>query len=172
MPKEKMGKPSNLNVILWELLRLSFNAMVKARQKELDRYDVTLPESAVLRVVLRLRKRATPTEISKQLFLEVHSISEQLKRMEADGLIKRTNDLDKKNLVRIQVTEKGYKLYRKTRNQRTIDYIMSVLTEEEKHALWTIIAKLREQAIKKLDINNMDLYPPADYTEIWPPEKQ
>jgi DNA-binding MarR family transcriptional regulator len=166
-----MRKPLNLNVALWELLRLSFNSMVKARQKELDRYDVTLPESAVLRVVLRLRKRATPTEIAKQLFLEVHSISEQLKRMEADGLIKRMNDLDKKNLVRIQITEKGYKLYRKTRTQRTIDYIMSVLTEEEKYALWTIMAKLRGQAIKKLGIKDMEVYPPSDYTEIWPPEK-
>jgi DNA-binding MarR family transcriptional regulator len=165
-----MGKPSNLNVTLWELLRLSFNSILKARQKELARYDVTLPESAVLRVVLRLRKRATPTEIAKQLFLEVNSVSEQLKRMEADGLIKRMNDLDKKNLVRIQVTEKGYKLYRKTRNQRTIDYIMSVLTEEEKYALWTIMAKLRGRAIKKLGVKDWDFYPPADYTEIWPPK--
>lgn len=167
-----MGKPLNLNFALWELLRLSFSSIMKARQKELDQYDITLTESAVLRVVLRLRKRATPTQISKQLFLEVQSISEQLKRMEADGLIKRINDLDRKNLVRIQVTEKGYKSYRKTRNQRTIDYIMSVLTEEEKYALWSIMAKLREQAITKLGVKHIDLYPPSDYTEIWPSEKQ
>lgn len=148
---------------LWELLNTSFRATVKVRQKELDQYDITLQQSAVLRVALRLGKKATPTEISRQLFLELNSISEQLRRMEKDGLVRKVKDLDRKNLIRIEVTQKGYDSYCKSRTQKYIDYVMSSLTEKERLELWSILAKLRARAVEELGIRDLNLYPPADY---------
>ena len=85
--------------------------------------------------------------------------------MAADGLVRRVKDLDRKNLVRIVITKKGYNLYLKIEEQKSIDKIMSVLTEEEKLELWSILAKIRGQAVKELGIKKLDLYPPADPSE-------
>ena len=156
----------SINFTLWQLLHRSFGAVNKVRQKELDLYGITMRQSAVLGAVLRSGEQETPTELAKQLFLEINTISEQLKRMEADGLIRKVKDLNRKNLVRIEVTEKGRKLYRKTLNRKSIDYIMSVLTEEEKLELWSILVKLRGQAVKKLGIKNLALYPPVDPAKL------
>jgi len=161
-----MEESLSINFVLWQLLHRSFGAINKARQKELDRYSITLRQSAVLGAVLRLGEQGTPTELAKQLFLEINTISEQLKRMEAEGLIRKVKDLHRKNLVRIEVTQKGHRLYRKTLNRKSINYIMSVLTEEEKLELWSILAKLRGQAVKKLRIKNLELYPPVNPAKL------
>jgi DNA-binding MarR family transcriptional regulator len=166
-----MKRPVDSSFKLWELFNHSFRATAKVREKELGKFGITLSQSAVLRVALRLGNRATPTEISRQLFLETNSVSEQLRRMETDGLIKKVKDLNRKNLVRIEVTQKGYELYRKSRTRKYIDSVMSVLTEEERTALWAILVKLRGRAVKKLGISGMDLYPPSDYADLFPPDE-
>lgn len=156
----------SFNFLLWQLMHRTFGAVNKARTKELENYDITIRQSAVLGAVLRSTNTVTPTELSKELFLEHNSISAQIKRMEADGLIRKVKDLDRKNLVRIEVTEKGSRIYQKAKNRKSIEYIMSVLTEEEKLQLWSILVKLRGQAVKKLRIKNFELYPPVDPKNI------
>jgi DNA-binding MarR family transcriptional regulator len=167
-----MKRPTISPFKLWELFNHAFRATAKVREKELGRHGITLSQSAVLRVALRLDKKATPTEISRQLFLETNSVSEQLRRMESEGLINRVKDLDRKNLVRIEVTEKGYDIYRKSRTRKYIDSVMSALTEEEKTQLWTLLVKLRERAVKKLDMSGMELYPPSEYDDVFPDDIQ
>ena len=167
-----MKKQTDSYFALWELFNVSFRATAKIRQRELGEHGITLPQSAVIRVALRLGEKATPTEIARQLFLETNSISEQLRRMETDGLIRKVKDLDKKNLIRIEVSQKGYDLYRKTRKRKYIDNVMSVLTEEERTELWSILAKLRGRAVKKLGLKDMELYPPSDYSKMVPADDQ
>ena len=147
-----MKEQKNPNFKLWELINLSSRAINKVRQQELDRYGTTLSQSAILRVALDLGEEATPTEISRRLFLELNSISEQLRRMETEGLIEKVKDLKRKNLIRILVTKEGHELYRQTTNQKAIEYVMSILTEEEKTALRTILSKLQDRAVKRLSI--------------------
>ena len=167
-----MKRPVDSSFKLWELFNHSFRATAKVRQKELGEDGITLTQSAVLRVALRLGEKTTPTEIARQLFLETNSVSEQLRRMEADGLIKKVKDLGKKNQVRIEVTAQGYELYRKGRKRKLIHSVMSVLTEDEKTELWAMLVKLRAQAVKKLGMNGTDLYPPSDYADIFPDDEQ
>ena len=163
----KMKRLTDSSYKLWELFNHAFRATTKVRKQELDQFGITLSQSALLRVALRLGKKATPTEIARQLFLETNSVSEQLRRMETDGLIKRTKDLHKKNLVRIEVTDKGYNLYRTSRKRKYIDSVMSVLNEEERTVFWALLVKLRAQAVKKMGISGLDLYPPSDYNDIF-----
>ena len=98
----KTKRPTDSSYKLWELFNHAFSATSKVRKQELDQFGITLSQSALLRVALRLRKK----------------------------------DLYKKNLVRIEVTDKGYDLYRTSRKRKYIDSVMSVLTEEEKTVLW------------------------------------
>jgi DNA-binding MarR family transcriptional regulator len=158
---DKMRGSTNLDFLLWLLLHHSHSAVNKVSQKELVKYGITLPQLAVLREVLRSGEKATPAEIARQLFLESHSVSEQLRRMEEEGLIKKVRDLNRKNLVRIKVTEKGHRFLTRANDRKSIHYLMSVLSEEEKFELWLILAKLRGQAAKRLGMK-AQLYPPSD----------
>ena len=153
----------NINSLLWQLLHRSYNAIAKLRKKELNQYQITLPQSAVLRVILRLEERATLPNIAKELFLEPNSVSEQLQRMEKDGLIKRTKDLNRNNLLQVEITQDGYNVYLTTLKQQSIDEVMSVLTEDEKSQLWLLLAKLREQSVSKLGIEDLNTFPPFGY---------
>ena len=72
-------------------------------------------------------------------------------RMEKQGLVKRTKDLDRKNQVRITLTAKGEKAYQKQTEMRGIGKILSVLTPEECNKLGASLKKLRDEAIRELD---------------------
>ncbi len=92
---------------LWWLILQTRRSMHKARARELFRFGITPEEAAVLFVVSRIGDTATPAEISRWILREPHSTSGLLERMRKDGLIYKVKDLDKKNLVRVLINEKG-----------------------------------------------------------------
>ena len=104
--------------------------MYKARTRELFQYGITPAEAAVLVIVQAIGEKATPAEISRWLFREPHSISGLLARMEKQGLVRKVKDLDRKNLVRVVITEKGQQAYQQSTKRESIHRIMSSLSEE------------------------------------------
>ena len=120
----------------------------------------------MLFTVLRLKGHATPAAISRQLFWELHSVSEQLSRMEAKGLVRKVRDLGRRNLIRAEVTAKGVEVYRESSRRRSAREIMSVLTKDEQHQLWALLAKLREKALHELGARGSDPFPPSDPGEL------
>ena len=138
---------------------------LKIRQKELSRYGISMTSSAVLRSILRLGENATLKDISNDLFLERHSIREQLLRMEKDGLVELTKDKQRKNLVRMSVTDKGKELSRKANKPQSLKYIMSALTEEEQIEFWRLLSKIRERCLKRLRMKEVIPFPPSDLNE-------
>ncbi len=163
-----MAESKDISFRLWQMVSNVRHLIYKARQKELNRYGISMPSSGILDAVLRLGKRATPTAISQQSFRERHSISEQLSRMEKEGLIKKVKDLERKNLIRVEVTEKGYELSQKAAERESIEHIMSALTREEQRELWSLLSKLREKTMKYLGLENIEPYPPSDPDELLP----
>jgi len=156
-------KPENTyDYLLYLLLRRTTWAVNKLRDKELETLGTNAVRSGVLGAVLRMGEDSTIARISRQLFVEDHTVSEQIKRMEEDGLLKKTKNPDK-NTTHISITEKGYDIYLTTRVQESIDELMSVLTGKQKNQLWQILSRLREKAVEELGIKNPELFPPADY---------
>jgi DNA-binding MarR family transcriptional regulator len=147
---------------LWMLIGRTSRLIGKARQRELAKYDVSVDASAVIFTVYNLGRQAIPATISKQLFLERHSVSQLLTRMGKDGLIRRVKDLERRNYVRIELTAKGWDALQRSNKQRSTKPIISVLSNDEQQALWVMLAKLRERAIKRLGIKNTTLFPPSD----------
>jgi len=76
--------------------------------KELQKHNLSARQSSVLIVLEELDRKATPTEVSKWVFREPHSVSDFLKRRERDGLVKRAKDLARKNMIRVEITDKGH----------------------------------------------------------------
>lgn len=151
---------------LWTLLLRTRKIMYKAREKEHHQHGISLGSSGVLLTILRLGEKATPSAISRDLFLEPHSVSELLKRMEKEGLIKRTKDSKRRNLVHVELTEKGYDAHLESSERESTNAIMSVLTYEEQLELWCLLAKLRASAIEYLGMEDRDLYPPSDPEDL------
>jgi DNA-binding MarR family transcriptional regulator len=68
--------------------------------------------------------------------------------MEKDGLIKRIKDTPKSRLLRMELTDKGLEMIKIGKDSKTIDTILSVLTEKELQAMYVslnkILGKLKE----------------------------
>ena len=168
--KRKMKIRVDERHALWQLLRRTSLAVGKAREKELEGLGISVEMSALLMTIVTiaaLRTHAIPAAISKALLLEPHTVSQQLSKMEKMGLVHKTKNLERKNLVRVELTEAGRDLlYKSVERRRTIKKIMSVLTEDEQRQMWNSLAKLRDAAIKELGVKKPILYPPSDTSEL------
>ena len=157
-----MSESTNINTGLVVLLHRCFRAVNKVRQKELSEFGITASQSSIIRTIYRLGNEATASKISEQLFLELNSVSEQLTRMEKEGLIKRKKGSGRRPVTRLEVAEKGHELHLKTMKQESAERIMSVLTEEEKKELWSFLIRIRDQAARELNMESEEYYPPAE----------
>ena len=136
------------NYELAVLLAQARDAVMKARRKELTRYHISPRQSAVLYYIQAIGERATPAEISRGIFRESHSISEILGRMEKQGLLRRVKDLSRKNMVRVELTEKGLEACNHSEKRASIDKIFSALSKEERQQLRSYLERLRDKALR------------------------
>ncbi len=146
---------------LWLLLARTQHIVSKIRHKELRQCGVTINEAAVLFTILRLKRPATPAAISQEVHWEPHTVSELLKVMEKKGTIRKVRDLERKNLIRVEITDKGLVAYQKSAQRKSTRQVMSVLNKEEQLQLWTLLAKVRDKGLAQLGIEIPDVYPPS-----------
>jgi DNA-binding MarR family transcriptional regulator len=147
---------------LYQLLARTDHIVAKSRTKELRQYGITMNDAIVLFTAIRLKRQATPANISRQLFWEPHTVSEQLKAMEAKGLIKKVRDLERQNFIRVQVTEDGLKAYRDSSRRKSTRKVMSALSHDEQVQLWALLAKIRQRAMQELGLDDFEPFPPSD----------
>jgi len=140
--------PVDGNYELWVLLAQTREAMQKARQKELAPYNLSPRQCAVLFYLQATDGKATPAEISRGLFRESHTISEILGRMEKQGLVRKVKDLRRKNMVRVELTEKGHEACNRSARRESMYKILSSLSDEERQQLGIYLRKLRNKALQ------------------------
>ena len=142
------------------LLRRTEETIQKARQKELRKYGITTEASAVLHIISDLGGSARLQELSRWLFRKQHTTQELLNRMEKAGLVQRINEPDRKNGVRVALTEQGKALYRQTKQLRGPRKIFSSLDKEQRIQLESFLHTLLHEAQKELgDTNEIELRP-------------
>lgn len=130
--------------------------MYKARQKELDQYDLSPRQCAVLFIVQNLGDKATPAEIARWLFREPHSIPELLSRMEKkEGLVRRVKNLDKRRKVKIVLTNKRQQSYSQCVKRNSIREALSCLSGEERQQLWSSLEKIRDKALELITVKKL-----------------
>ncbi|MFC1956045.1 MarR family winged helix-turn-helix transcriptional regulator [Chloroflexota bacterium] len=140
---------------LWVLLSRTRNAMWKARQFELNKYNISVVQAAALMVIHAFAGQATPSDIARWLFQEPHSISELISRMEKIGLVKKVKDPIKKQRVRISLTDKGREIYLSKSSKTEMMYkIISCLSYEEREQLSLILQKLLNTSVKELALEH------------------
>lgn len=143
----------------WVFMARTRDAIFRNRVKELQKHNLSVRQASVLIVLEELDKKATPAEVSKWVFREPHSVSDFLKRMERDGLIKRIKDLARKNMIRVEITDKGREAVHNAKKIEPVHKIMAVLSNEEHQQLIVIMQKLWDKALEELRIENRPIFP-------------
>jgi DNA-binding MarR family transcriptional regulator len=69
------------------------------------------------------------------------------------GLVKRTKDLHRRNWVRVTLTEKGQQAYKQALKRKSVQKIMSSLTESERQKLKSLLETLRNKGLKELGMD-------------------
>ena len=138
----------------WMMIRKTGIVVGRVRERELRLYGISSVMAGVLFIVHVLGSDATPSEIARQLSREPNTVSALLNRMRKVGLIKKVKDLDKKNMVRVELTDKGYEAYLKSIDNESTKSVMSVLSEDELNEMMSYLKKIRASAIKELTREN------------------
>ena len=142
--------------ILWVLINQIGHIIYKARDKELGQNDVTIRQSSILLIVNAIKEAggvATPNEISKWSLREPNTVSALISRMERDGLITKSRGSGKwNNHIIVELTEKGEQAYRLSLNKGIIQEILSCFSEEEYEIIFSLLKRLRDNALEKTTI--------------------
>ena len=155
----KADMPADPEYELWVLLHQACDAMIRARENELRETGISRMQAAVLFIIKAIDGPATPAEISRWLFREPHTVFGLLKRMEKQGLVRRTKDLERRNMIRVTITEKGEEAYRRSRKLKVIRMILSGLSPEQRDNLKLYLETLRKRALKELGVKHQLPFP-------------
>lgn len=158
----KEAKPlSDEYFALWVMIAQTKDGLLRARQRDYARFNISNERRAVLWSIQNNGGKATPVEIARQLFRELHSVTEMLKRMEKEGLITRYTGSGRSR-VEVKLTEKGLEIFNQSLHNETDKRIFSVLTKKERERLALYLWRLRGQVMKELGIPEWHIKYPLD----------
>ena len=138
--------------VWWLIIRMR-RLMRAARAKELLQDRITPAEIEALLAVKSIGYKATPTIVSRWLLKQPHTTSTLISRMEKKGFLKRVKDLDMKNQVRIELTEKGQQAYHQAVKRVSVRRILSALSDKELEQLKIYLEKLMVKALAEVGIS-------------------
>ena len=136
-----VAKESNSDQ-LWLLLGKIHHKRMLVRQRELSPYNIPTRQLRMLSIIHDLGTKATLSAIAEKVERKVSVISQQTQNMEKYGLIKRVKETPRSRLLKIELTPKGLNMIKIDRKSKAMDEIMSVLNEEERKRLHSLLERL------------------------------
>lgn len=130
---------------------------MRAREVELARAGISLSEAGALYFLKSAKEPLTPAQLARLVHKEPHSVSGRLRRMEAEGLVKRTKNPKRKNQVLVSLTKKGKETYKRQIDKTVTRNITSCLSKRELEMANVICDKLYDRAIEIL--RELEPYP-------------
>jgi DNA-binding MarR family transcriptional regulator len=132
------------------LLNQTTETIFRARQKELNQYNISTSQGAVLFITQALGEKASISEISRWLLRKPHTVSEIVSRMEKKGLIKKTKAPKRKSIIKVELTQNGLEVYQKSKKRQSFQNILSSLSLEERQQMLSYLQRLKESAVNEL----------------------
>ena len=130
----------------WAMLVQTRHRLHETLKKAMEPLGISPRQAAVLIIIEGIDDPATPAQISRWLNRERPSVSVLLERMRRKGLIDKTKDLDRKNLVRVTLTEKGKETIDSLMKTKIVGQIFSTISEEQLQQLMSYLAILSDRA--------------------------
>ena len=145
---------------LWMLLAQVNDGMLRARENELSRFDMTAIQAGAMFVIAASDEPVSIKDISNWLVREHHTVSSLITRMESKGLVKKVKNQPRNGVVGVSLTQKGKAIFHQQNEERkAISRIVSVLSAEEKGILKQLLIKLRNSTHDELAANRKPLFP-------------
>ena len=130
----------------WAVLVQTRHRLHETLKKAMEPLGVSPRQAAVLMIIEGIDGPATPAEISRWLNRERPSVSVLLERMKRKGLIEKTKDFNRKNLVRVTLTEKGKETIDALMEMKIVAPIFSTISEEQLQQLMSYLTILSDRA--------------------------
>ena len=155
-----MGESIELSANQKAWLRLeTFTAvMERARNLELARIGLNIPQASVLYCLKVSKEPMTPMKLARMMHKQPHTVSALVHRMETQGLVSTRKDMKRKNWLRVSLTKKGDEAVKRWANATEVTEVMSCLSKRESEALYTISQKLHKKSLEKLRQMQPDPY--------------
>ena len=132
----------------WENLYSTFYTLQRARELELAKVGLSIPQAGILHFLSISKEPLTPMKLSRLMGRQPHTVGQLIVRMEAQGLLKTTRDLKRKNWVRVSLTKKGQQACKLQMTHRKARNAASCLSDAERDHLNSICKKLRATGIE------------------------
>jgi len=142
----------------WENLTLTYLTLQRARQLELAKVGLTVPQRRVLYSLKTSEEPLTPMKLARRMKQQPHTVSQLVHRMEARGLVKTTKDLERKNLVRVSLTKKGQEAFKRQHSEKSVRSATSCLSEKELDTLNAACKKLHARGVELIRQLRPDAY--------------
>ena len=145
---------------LWSLLFGSAYVIKRVRERELQNIGISWIQSTVLQYIKEGSEPPTPADLARKLYRKAHTMSGLIKRMEMQGLVKRTRDPKRRNIIRVHLTDKGENVYLQSRNSKVIREILSSLDNERRNLLFKELKRLFNESVDLLNKSYSNEYMP------------
>lgn len=112
-------------------------------KKDISSYDMKTSEFTVLEALYHKGKQ-TVREISNAVLINIGSITYVIDKLEAKGLLERSNCKDDRRVIYIQITDQGTQLMDEIfpKHQKVIENIFANINTQEKKFLIDILKKV------------------------------
>jgi len=137
---------------LWHELRIARALALEMRNRELKELGITRCQALLFFAMRSAGEKATIAELARWTGQKPHGLSALVGRLEAQGLVERVRDLERKNLVRVQLTEKGRVVYEAAAQQDSINTFFTSLTDDQRRCLGDTLNTLIRDASKQLHL--------------------
>ena len=145
---------------LWILIAQAKDTLSKARHRQLEKFNINRERRAILWAIQNNGGKSTPVMIARLLLKELNSVSEMLKRMEKEELVKRGVRKGKSSLT-VTLTKKGREIFNQSRHNPVDKRILSILPKKRRERLAADLWAIRNQALRELGIPEWYMaYPP------------
>jgi DNA-binding MarR family transcriptional regulator len=155
-----MSEPIELteNQKAWMRMETLMAVMERARNLELAKSGLNIPQASVLYCLKIAKEPLTPMKLARMMHKQPHTVSALVHRMETQGLLTTRRDMKRKNWLRVSLTKKGEEALKRWAGANTVPDALSCLSKKESEALFTITKKLHNRSLELLRQMQPDPY--------------
>ncbi len=163
----KAQKREDREYDLWILLSRVYHMVAKLRNMEMNKQGILPVQAYMLFIIQAMGNATTPAELSRFVYQQRNSVSDILKRMEKQGLITKQKASKGNGRILVKMTEKGKKILQLSKQREHLHNVMSVLNEEKRGLLESLLESLRDRAIEELSVYQKTVLPPSQLSKYY-----
>lgn len=148
-PSPRAYAPGELESALWRKIRRTHDIIIRIRDRELGNHGFSVKLASVLLAINTLGDKATASEIAKWRLRSASTMSSFLKRLESQGLVRRTTDTAKSQYSQLFLTEKGKQCLGFALQADSVIQIFSLFSPEELDRFGGYLERIRDRAVEE-----------------------